>query len=35
MALPRWYGYTVEEEVDVLSDGTSVTKLINVDRISS
>ena len=30
VALPRWYGYRVEEEVEVLSDGTSITKLINV-----
>ena len=30
IALPRWYGYRVEEEVEVLSDGTSITKLINV-----
>lgn len=30
VAIPHWYGYTVEEEVDVLSDGTSITRLINV-----
>ncbi|KAH7383448.1 amino acid permease-domain-containing protein [Cadophora sp. MPI-SDFR-AT-0126] len=28
--LPKWGGYTVEEEVEVLSDRTSVTKLVNV-----
>ncbi|PVH69657.1 amino acid transporter [Cadophora sp. DSE1049] len=28
--LPEWGGYTVEEEVEVLNDGTSVTKLVNV-----
>ncbi len=30
VALPRWYGYRVEEEVEVLSDGTSITKLVNL-----
>ena len=30
VALPKWYGYRVEEEVEVLSDGTSITKLVNV-----
>lgn len=26
--LPRWGGYRLEEEVDVLDDGTSITKLV-------
>ncbi|KAH8424460.1 putative methionine permease [Aspergillus melleus] len=26
--LPRWGGYKLEEEVDVLDDGTSITKLV-------
>lgn len=30
VALPRWYGYHVEEEVEVGSDGTSLTRLVNV-----
>jgi hypothetical protein len=30
VAIPSWYGYTVEEEVEVLSDGTSITRLVNV-----
>jgi len=30
VALPKWYGYRVEEEVEVLSDGTSITTLVNV-----
>lgn len=30
VAIPSWYGYTVEEEVDVLSDGTSITRLVNI-----
>ncbi|KAE9380677.1 amino acid transporter [Stipitochalara longipes BDJ] len=30
VAIPKWYGYTVEEEVEVLSDGTSITRLVNV-----
>ncbi|KAL1969924.1 hypothetical protein VTN77DRAFT_7433 [Rasamsonia byssochlamydoides] len=29
--LPRWGGYTLEEEVEVLDDGTSITKLIIYD----
>jgi hypothetical protein len=32
VAIPHWYGYTVEEEVEVLSDGTSITKLVNVKK---
>ncbi|KAJ9317004.1 hypothetical protein DTO271D3_2743 [Paecilomyces variotii] len=27
--LPRWRGYTLEEEVEVLEDGTSITKLVH------
>ncbi len=30
IVIPNWYGYRVEEEIEVLSDGTSVTKLVNV-----
>jgi hypothetical protein len=30
VSFPKWYGYRVEEEVEVLSDGTSITKLVNV-----
>jgi hypothetical protein len=30
VAIPHWYGYRVEEEVDLLSDGTSITRLVNV-----
>ncbi|PSS23471.1 hypothetical protein M430DRAFT_136435 [Amorphotheca resinae ATCC 22711] len=30
VAIPRWYGYRVEEETEVLSDGTSITRLVNV-----
>ena len=30
IVFPRWGGYRVEEEVEVLSDGTSITKLVNV-----
>ncbi|TGO38626.1 hypothetical protein BHYA_0071g00370 [Botrytis hyacinthi] len=28
--LPRWGGYRVEEEVEILGDGTSVTRLVRV-----
>jgi hypothetical protein len=28
--LPRLQGYRVEEEVDVLADGTSITSLVKV-----
>ncbi|CCD45189.1 hypothetical protein ACHAPC_005585 [Botrytis cinerea] len=28
--LPRWSGYEVEEEVEILEDGTSVTRLVRV-----
>jgi hypothetical protein len=27
--LPRWRGYRLEEEVEVLKDGTSITKLVH------
>jgi hypothetical protein len=30
VAIPKWKGYRVEEEVEVLSDGTSITRLVNV-----
>jgi hypothetical protein len=30
VAVPRWRGYRVEEEVEVLSDGTSISRLIHV-----
>lgn len=30
VALPRRFGYTMEEEVDILTDGTSFTRLISV-----
>lgn len=30
VAVPRWRGYRLEEEVDLLKDGTSVTKLVKV-----
>jgi hypothetical protein len=30
VVIPNWYGYRVEEEVEVLSDGTSVSRLVNV-----
>ncbi|ESZ90873.1 methionine permease [Sclerotinia borealis F-4128] len=32
-ALPRWGGYRVEEEVEVLGDGTSITRLIKVKGV--
>lgn len=30
VALPRWNGYRLEEKVDILDDGTTVTKYIKV-----
>lgn len=27
--IPRWRGYRIEEETEVLSDGTSITKLVH------
>ena len=30
VVVPRWRAYSIEEEVEVLSDGTSITKLVNV-----
>ncbi|KUJ06561.1 amino acid transporter [Mollisia scopiformis] len=30
VALPNWHGYRIEEDVEILSDGTSVTKLVRV-----
>lgn len=32
IAVPRWRGYRLEEEDEVLEDGTSVTKLVKVKR---
>ncbi len=32
VALPWWGGYKLEEEVDVLDDGTTITKLVKVSR---
>lgn len=28
--VPKWRGYHLEEETEVLSDGTSVTRLVHV-----
>ncbi|KAF2495407.1 putative methionine permease [Lophium mytilinum] len=30
VALPRWRGYTLEEKVEILPDGTSITKLVHI-----
>ena len=30
--LPGWKGYRLEEEVEVLEDGTSITKLVHVEK---
>lgn len=30
LGLPKWGGYRIEEEVEVLGDGTSVTRLVKV-----
>ncbi|KAK2790678.1 hypothetical protein FQN52_005434 [Onygenales sp. PD_12] len=35
VAIPRWMGYTLEEEVEVLPDGTAITKLVSVDKLST
>jgi len=35
VAVPRLKGYVLEEEADILDDGTSITKLIRVPRESS
>ena len=32
VAIPKWKGYKLEERVEVLDDGTSVTKLVHVPR---
>jgi hypothetical protein len=32
LALPRWRGERIEEEVEVLEDGTSITKLVHVKQ---
>ncbi|KAH8691378.1 putative methionine permease [Talaromyces proteolyticus] len=31
--LPKWGGYTLEEEVEVLDDGTSITKLVHSHKL--
>jgi len=30
--LPRWKGYTLEEEEEILKDGTTVTKLVHIPK---
>lgn len=30
--MPRWGGYDLEEEEDVLKDGTKITKLVRVAK---
>lgn len=30
ICLPRWKGYRIDEEVEVLADGTSITKLVHI-----
>ena len=32
IALPKLKGYRLEEEVEVLEDGTSITKLVHVTK---
>jgi hypothetical protein len=32
VAIPKWYNYRVEEEMDVLSDGATTTRLVNVNN---
>ncbi|PQE09568.1 methionine permease protein [Rutstroemia sp. NJR-2017a WRK4] len=32
VALPKWYGYRIEEELEVLSDGTTINKLVKVEN---
>jgi hypothetical protein len=32
VALPKWYGYRIEEEMEVLSDGTTINKLVKVEN---
>ena len=29
--IPRWLGYTLEEETEVLDDGTTITKLVHLE----
>ncbi|KXH35732.1 methionine permease [Colletotrichum simmondsii] len=31
VALPRWGGYKIEEKEEILSDGTTITKLVHID----
>jgi hypothetical protein len=33
VAMPWWNGYRIEEEVDILADGTSITKLAKVKNV--
>jgi hypothetical protein len=30
LLIPRWRGYRLEEEMDFLADGTTITKLVHV-----
>lgn len=30
--LPRWKGYTLEEEDDILDDGVTITRLVKVPQ---
>jgi len=32
VALPRFYNYDIEEQVEVLDDGTSITKLVRIKK---
>ena len=32
LLIPRWRGYSLEEVVELLEDGTSITKLVQVPR---
>ncbi|KAF3480973.1 methionine permease [Arthroderma uncinatum] len=32
IVLPNWNGYRLEEEVEILDDGTSITKLVHVSK---
>jgi hypothetical protein len=33
VALPWWNGHRIEEETEVLDDGTSITKLVKVKNV--
>jgi uncharacterized membrane protein YdbT with pleckstrin-like domain len=30
--LPRWKGYKLEEEEEILKDGTTITKLVHIPK---